>query len=87
MASDDIVVHVDGRPIALPMGASVVAALVLADALCMRRSVSGQARFALCGMGNCQECRVTIDGRPHRLACQTACRAGMVIATGARETA
>lgn len=83
--ADAIVVRVDGQPVAVPVGASVVAALVLADALCTRRSVRGEARFALCGMGYCQECRVTIDGRPHRLACQTACRAGMEIATGAGE--
>ncbi|NIA00377.1 2Fe-2S iron-sulfur cluster-binding protein [Massilia sp. CCM 8734] len=87
MSSDDMVVHVDGRPVAVAAGVSVVAALVLANALCTRRSVSGEARFALCGMGYCQECRVTIDGRAHRLACQTACRAGMVIATGAGEAA
>ncbi|NHZ93256.1 (2Fe-2S)-binding protein [Massilia sp. CCM 8733] len=87
MACDEIVVQVDGRPVAVPAGVSVVAALVLSDALCTRRSVSGEARFALCGMGYCQECRVSIDGRPHRLACQSACRAGMVIATGAGEAA
>ncbi|MDM5181865.1 2Fe-2S iron-sulfur cluster-binding protein [Massilia sp. DJPM01] len=83
MATDDIVVQVDGRPVAVAQGASVIAALVLADSLCTRRSVRGEARFALCGMGYCQECRVSIDGRPHRLACQSACRAGMVIVTGA----
>ncbi|UOD30539.1 (2Fe-2S)-binding protein [Massilia violaceinigra] len=87
MAGDQIVVQVDGRPVTVAEGASVVAALVLADALCTRRSVSGEARFALCGMGYCQECRVSIDGRAHRLACQTTCRAGMLIATGAGEAA
>jgi succinate dehydrogenase/fumarate reductase-like Fe-S protein len=32
----------------------------------------------LCGMGICQECRVTIDGL-RRLACQTQCRDGMQV--------
>ena len=94
-ASREMVVHVDGQAVTVPAGVCVVAALVLADgladaladglaqALCTRRSVTGEARFALCGMGYCQECRVTIDGQPHQLACQRACRAGMVIATGA----
>ncbi|MEX0632870.1 (2Fe-2S)-binding protein [Serratia ureilytica] len=31
-----------------------------------------------CGMGVCQECRVTINGL-RRLACQTLCQAGMRI--------
>lgn len=81
MAPDEILVQVNGRQVAVADGVSVVAALALADVLCTRRSVSGEPRFAFCGMGYCQECRVTIDGRPHRLACQTQCRAGMLIDT------
>jgi predicted molibdopterin-dependent oxidoreductase YjgC len=75
-------VFVDGRQVEVEEGVSVVAALAVADTLCTRRSVTGEARFAFCGMGHCQECRVTIDGRAHRLACQTRCREGMDIATG-----
>ncbi len=82
MDSQLIQVVVDGLAVNVTEGATVVAALVIADKLCTRRSVSGEARFALCGMGQCQECRVTIDGRPHRLACQVRCVSGMRIATG-----
>ncbi|HCI6741169.1 TPA: (2Fe-2S)-binding protein, partial [Klebsiella variicola subsp. variicola] len=35
-------------------------------------------RAPFCGMGVCQECRVTVDGL-RVLACQTLCRAGMQI--------
>ena len=35
-------------------------------------------------MGQCQECRVTIDGVPHRLACQAQCSSGMVVNTHAK---
>ena len=48
-----------------------------------RRSVSGALRGPLCGMGVCQECRVTIAGRAHRLACQTLCTPGMQVVTAA----
>ncbi len=48
-----------------------------------RRSVSGQLRAPLCGMGVCQECRVTINGRAHVLSCQTLCQPGMDVQTGA----
>jgi len=78
-----LIVNVDGADIAVQAGVSVVAALVLAGRLCTRTAVGGEARFAFCGMGYCQECRVTIDGQPHRLACQETCRAGMAIRTGA----
>lgn len=83
MPPDEITVSVDGSAVRVAQGASVIAALVCAGRLCTRRSVSGEPRFALCGMGQCQECRVTIDGRPHRLACQVRCEAGMAILTGA----
>ena len=87
MRIEQVEVIVDGKPVRVAAGVSVIAALVVADTLCTRRSVSGEARFALCGMGQCQECRVTINGRAHQLACQLECAAGMVIDTGAGELA
>jgi len=75
-------VLVDGVPIDVPRGVNVVAALVAAGSLCTRRSVTGQRRFAFCGIGQCQECRVTVDGRANRLACRTICADGMTIDTG-----
>ncbi len=75
-------VTVDGVAVDVPRGATVVAALVAADTLCTRRSVTGERRFAFCGIGQCQECRVTVDGCANRLACRTICADGMTIATG-----
>ena len=75
-------VSVDGVAIDVPRGATVVAALAAAGALCTRRSVTGQPRFAFCGIGQCQECRVTVDGCANRLACRTICADGMAIETG-----
>ena len=75
-------VSVDGNAVDVPAGASVVAALVIAGSMCTRRAVTGGPRFAFCGIGQCQECRVTINGRPHRLACRTVCAPGMIIETG-----
>lgn len=46
-----------------------------------RRSVTGMLRGPVCGMGVCQECRVTIDGRAHQLACQTLCASDMRVLT------
>jgi predicted molibdopterin-dependent oxidoreductase YjgC len=75
-------VTVDGVAVDVPRGATVVAAIVAAGMLTTRRSVTGQRRFAFCGIGQCQECRVTIAGMPHRLACRTMCTDGMAIETG-----
>ncbi|WP_282343138.1 (2Fe-2S)-binding protein [Pseudomonas sp. PS02288] len=70
----------DGRPLHVAEGTSVAAALALGGDGCARTSVSGQRRAPLCGMGICQECRVSIDG-VRRLACQTLCREGMRVET------
>ena len=86
MMPESVQVLVDGRAVTVGAGTTVMAALVLADCWCTRLSVTGAPRFALCGMGQCQECRVSIDGRAHRLACQERCRSGMVIVTGAAGT-
>lgn len=66
----------DGRPLWVAEGTTVAAALMLGGDGTSRTSVSGQRRAPVCGMGVCQECRVTIDGQ-RRLACQTLCRDGM----------
>lgn len=81
--ADVLQVRVNGVAVAVPAGSSVLAAIALAGgAPCVtRRSVSGQPRGPLCGMGVCQECRVTVDGCAHRLGCQTLCAEGMAINT------
>jgi predicted molibdopterin-dependent oxidoreductase YjgC len=85
MSERSLTVHIDGRPLSVANGSSVLAAVALAAGgagFITRRSVSGDARGPLCGMGICQECRVTIDGGRHRLACQTLCAQGMLVETG-----
>ncbi|WP_326540917.1 (2Fe-2S)-binding protein [Pseudorhodoferax sp.] len=76
-----IALVLDGRPVEVPAGISVAAALRHAGTGEARRSVGGALRAPVCGMGVCQECRVAIDGR-RRLACQTTVAAGMQIDTG-----
>ncbi|TCM63849.1 2Fe-2S iron-sulfur cluster protein [Acinetobacter calcoaceticus] len=59
-------------------GTTVAAALTLAQQCNSRLSVTGQVREPFCGMGVCQECRVSIDGK-RVLSCQTLCRQGMKV--------
>lgn len=81
---DDVRVIVDGEPVAVAAGASVAAAVMQAGGIA-RRSPGGELRGPLCGMGVCQECRVTIDGVPHQRACMRAAVEGQVVCTGAME--
>ncbi|HDJ1438781.1 (2Fe-2S)-binding protein [Serratia rubidaea] len=73
-----IAITIDGERLWVKAGISVAAALSMTSQPHCRLSVSGQPRTPFCGMGVCQECRVSIDG-VRRLACQTLCRADMHI--------
>jgi len=75
---ETIVVMVNGKPITVPSGATVAVAVAMARSPC-RRSVTGEVRGAFCGMGICFECRVKLDGQPHRTSCQILCRSGMEV--------
>jgi predicted molibdopterin-dependent oxidoreductase YjgC len=81
MPDDSISLTIDGHPIRVPPGTSVAAAVLIARGPGFRRSVTGQLRGPLCGMGICYECRLTIDGYPQRTSCQTLARAGMEVRT------
>ena len=65
----------------MPEGSMVAAAVLKCGVATFRRSVTGEARGPLCGMGICFECRVTIDGVAHVRSCQTVCENGMDVRT------
>lgn len=71
---------VNGQAVDVPSGASVAAAIATV-ATRFRRSVNGEARAPLCGMGVCFECRVRIDGVAQLRACMTPAREGMQVMT------
>ncbi len=75
-------VTIDGRPLDVAAGTLAAAAVeIAAPGRGARVSPAGARRQPLCGMGVCGECRVTVDGRAHRLGCQTLCAPGMEIRT------
>jgi predicted molibdopterin-dependent oxidoreductase YjgC len=74
-------VTINGVSISVKEGTTVAAAVLAAGYTCFRRSVTGEPRAPLCGMGICYECRVTIDGHPHARSCQIICRQGMRVGT------
>jgi len=78
--SDAVRLKVNGSEVTVPTGATVAVAMTMAGAA-SRRSVTGEPRSALCGMGICFECRVMINGRPHCPSCQILCAAGMDVRT------
>lgn len=79
---DKCTIEVDGQTMTVEFGVSVMAALSQNGPGLTRLSVQGEPRSALCGMGICQECSVTVNGL-RRLACQTAVEPGMRVHTAA----
>ena len=76
-----ITLKVNEIPVSLPAGSMVAAAVLEAGVSSFRRSVTGEARGPLCGMGICFECRVTVNGVAHVRSCQTLCENGMDVRT------
>lgn len=79
-----IQIRVNGRTVRVPPGTTVAAAVMRTGESAFRRSVTGEPRGPLCGMGICFECRVTLDGVPHTRSCQTLCVDGMEVQTDAQ---
>ena len=79
-AAGIVTMNVNGAPVTVAPGTTVAAAIAMTGAA-TRRSVTGEPRGPLCGMGICFECRATIDGTPHQRSCQILCAAGMEVRT------
>jgi sarcosine oxidase subunit alpha len=82
-----VALSVNGIAVRAYSGETVFAVLLAEGIRALRRPVknhSETARGGFCGMGVCQECRVTIDGMPDRRACMTEVREGMEVVTDGR---
>lgn len=78
---DLVTVVINGRACQVPAGTTVAAAILISGVTCFRRSIHGEDRAPLCGIGVCMECRVTINHVPHSRSCQSLCVEGMEIFT------
>ncbi len=77
-----VTIRFDDQPVEALEGETVAASLSAAGIVALRRTLDGAARGLHCGMGACQDCVVTIDGRIGQRACVTTVRAGMDIRSG-----
>ena len=78
---ENVTIEVNGGKLPVSPGTTVAAALFQAGEFRFRVSASGQPRGALCGMGICFECRLTINGQAHCRSCQTLCENDMDVRT------
>lgn len=62
-------------------GEPIAAALLAVGIRALRESKSGEPRGLFCGIGQCFECRVVVDGMQNQRSCLTPVRAGMRVET------
>ncbi|MHB1544042.1 MAG: (2Fe-2S)-binding protein [Gammaproteobacteria bacterium] len=74
-----VTLTVNGIPVTVPEGTSAAAAIATVTDV-FHRSVRGAPRGPYCGMGQCFECRIRIDGW-RMLACLARATAGVAITT------
>ena len=80
------VVHitVDGAPIEAREGDTIAAALLANGSRTFRHTArSHEPRGLFCGIGQCIDCVMEVDGRPNVKTCITRVREGMTIRTQA----
>jgi predicted molibdopterin-dependent oxidoreductase YjgC len=77
-----VVFTVDGREVAAVPGDSVLSAL-LANGVRVNRYTDkrGEPRGLFCGIGQCTDCAMVVDGVPNTRTCITPARAGMDVRT------
>ena len=76
-------IDVDGENVLAFAGETVAAVLIASGRRIFRKTEKRRSpRCLYCGIGQCQECRITINGIPNMLACQTIVTPDCKIETG-----
>jgi predicted molibdopterin-dependent oxidoreductase YjgC len=73
---------IDGEPLLVPPGRSILAAILCHRPVLRTQAVSGEARAGFCLMGACQECWIWRSDGVRLRACTTPVEDGMVLTTG-----
>jgi predicted molibdopterin-dependent oxidoreductase YjgC len=82
MRTETVTIIVDGKPVEARKGEYILAAL-LAEGIIVNRYTHklGEPRGLFCGIGQCTDCAMVVDGHPNVRTCVTEVRDGMVIET------
>jgi predicted molibdopterin-dependent oxidoreductase YjgC len=79
---DRVSIEVDGRKIKALSGEPIAAALFAEGILvCRETARRHEPRGVFCGIGQCTDCMMTVDGKPNIRTCITPVRDGMKIET------
>ena len=77
-----VVLSIDGKSVTAYEGETVAGVLLAVGHIRSRTSPTrGEARGYYCGMGQCWDCALMIDGRPNQRSCMTPVADGMRVET------
>jgi len=75
----EVTFRFEGETLCAPEGVSLAAALIAAGHRGFRETGQGGQRGVFCGMGVCQDCLLSVDGRPGQRACMTGVAQGIEV--------
>ena len=77
-----VTITVDGKPIKAVEGEPILATLLANDIIVSRYTTKRhEPRGLFCGIGQCTDCAMIVDGKPNVRTCVTPVKDGMVIET------
>ncbi|MDO4552431.1 MAG: (2Fe-2S)-binding protein [Bacillota bacterium] len=77
-----VTITVDGKELQAKEGEPILAALVANGIMINRYTVKrNEPRGLFCGIGQCTDCAMVVNGKPNVRTCVTQVKAGMVIET------
>ncbi|MDO4545730.1 MAG: (2Fe-2S)-binding protein [Bacillota bacterium] len=77
-----VTITVDGKEIQAREGENILAALVACGIIVNRYTEKrNEPRGLFCGIGQCTDCAMIVNGKPNVRTCVTPVKAGMVIET------
>lgn len=77
-----IAITVDGKEIKAREGEKILAALIANGIIINRYTAKrNEPRGLFCGIGQCTDCAMVVDGKPNVRTCMTPVREGMIIET------
>ena len=80
----DTFIFCDGKKIPAVTGEPIAAALMASGIRARRLTAkTGSPRGIFCGIGRCNDCKMTVDGVPNVRTCVTPVREGMCVETQA----
>ncbi|MEL7608931.1 MAG: (2Fe-2S)-binding protein [Bacillota bacterium] len=80
--AEEFVIIVDGRELLARRGDSIAAALLAHGVRVFRHTQKfHEPRGVFCGIGQCTDCIMEVDGRPNVRTCVTTAEPGMVVKT------